>query len=496
LPPPAPPPVIEEATERPLAGYHGGVFYLRDPHDNFRLYLQGRAQIDTYTYFGPGVSDSSLKPTFLLRRIRPELSGEFLKQWQWMLAGDWGSTSVDNSKGTNQSASGAPGVAPSATSAKYAGAQTSTIKAAPTDVFLIWHPAGIFNIQMGQYDAPFMMENRTSDKYIPFMERSMAVRDLGIPTNKEMGIMAWGETSKRHFAYALGGFLGDGQNRLNVDSRFDLMARVFAHPLADMQGAIKDLQIGASIRTGDRDPKNVNYDYNSFTTQGNFAFWSPTYSGSKGTTHVIPAGNQFGFAGELRIPVSIVDLTAELVDVDNGTREAIDGFQSTNTERFGSMKGYSYYIELGIWPLGNRDINGTPGYENPTHVDLDKPDAPEPKQALQLLVKWEQLHAKYESASKMGTADSKNVDGDIKANAFELGANYWATKHVRLTCNYVLNMFPGSEPVKPTTATSPAQTADQRAIAPGQTLSPGVNDDARDNAHVLHELLFRVAVAL
>ncbi|HVY47159.1 MAG TPA: porin, partial [Minicystis sp.] len=486
------------ADGQPLAGYHGGAFYVRDPHDNFRLYFQGRAQIDTFTYFGPGVSSTSLKPTFFLRRIRPELSGEFLKQWQWMLAGDWGGpTSVDNGKATNQTAAGSPGNAPSPTSAKYSSAQTPSIKAQPTDVFLIWHPSGLFNVQMGQFDAPFTQENRTSDKYIPFMERSLAVRDLGIPTNKEIGIMFWGEDPKSLAHYELGPFLGDGQNRPNVDARFDFMGRVFVHPLAGAPGAIKDLQLGASIRTGDRDPKSVNYDYNAFTTQGTFAFWSPTYSGSKGTTHVIPAGNQFGAAGEARIPISIFDLTSEFVYVDNGTREAVEGFQSTNTERFGSMSGYSYYVQLGVWPLGNRDVNGKPGYEMPTHVDLSKADPLEPKQALQLLVKWEQLHVKYASATQKGsTPDPKNIDGLILANVFEVGANYWATKHVRLTVNYAYDMFPGSAPVKPTTSTSPAQTADQRAVAPGNTLSPGVDDAARDGAHVLHELLFRVAVAM
>src|SRR5882724_8218993 len=80
--PPAPP-----AMQPPLAGWHGGLFFLRDENDNFRLYLQGRAQVDVYSYFGPGVSDSKQKATIFLRRVRPELSGEFLGRFQWMLAG-------------------------------------------------------------------------------------------------------------------------------------------------------------------------------------------------------------------------------------------------------------------------------------------------------------------------------------------------------------------------------------------------------------------------
>ncbi len=119
-----------------------------------------------------------------------------------------------------------------------------------------------------------------------------------------------------------------------------------------------------------------------------------------------------------------------------------------------------------------------------------------PKQALQVLVKWEQVALRYESASRGGTIDPKNIDGDIKANALSFGANYWASRHVRISLNYVLNMFPDSAPVKATSAGSPQQTSENRAQAPGNTLAPGQNDDARDHAHVLHEILMRFAIAL
>jgi phosphate-selective porin len=480
----------------PLAGWHNGLFYLRDYNDNFRLYVQGRAQIDTYTYFGPGVAETTLKPTIFLRRIRPELTGEFLGKWQWMLAGDFGATGLDNVRGTNETSAAAPGAAPTATTGRFAAAQTSRVSAAPTDVFVNYKADSLFNVQLGQYDAPFTMENRTSDKFIPFMERSLAVRAVGIPTNKELGLMTWGEMSNKLFFYSVGLFNGDGQNKLNTDSHGDVFGRVFVHPLATSQkGPLKDLQIGGSIHYGSRDRKYSYYDYPGLSTQGNYTFWSPVYNGAGGQTHVLPSGDQLGVAGELRIPVSIVDVTGELVYINNQTREAIEGFQATNTERAGSIHGTSYYAQLGIWAMGKRDINGVPGYENPSHLDFKKPD-PAPARALQLLVKWEQVRLNYASAGRDGVADAKNIDGDIKVDAFSFGANLWFTKHVRLSANYVVNMFPDSAPTKATSAGGPVQGSSQRAIAPGNTLAAGVNDNARDNAHVLHELLFRVAIAM
>jgi len=239
----------------------------------------------------------------------------------------------------------------------------------------------------------------------------------------------------------------------------------------------------------------VNYDYPAMTTQSGFAFWSPIYRGTRGFTHVIPSGGQLGAGGELRIPIKDIDLTGELVYVHNETREALEGFQATNTERLGTLEGYSYYVQLGWWPLGNRDINGVPGYGKPIHIDFDK-QVESPKRALQLLAKWEQLHVNYDSAARGGVVDTTNLDGKIKVNVIELGANYWATKHIRISCNYLFNMFPDSAPSSSTTPTGPKQSSDQRAIAPAQTLDKGVDDDARDNGHALHELLFRFAVAL
>jgi len=471
----------------PLAGWHNGVFFLRDASDNYRLYLQGRAQVDFYGFAGRGVADTTLKPTLFLRRIRPEIGGELFKSWWFSIAGDFGATNVDNPKGTNETSAANPGAAPTDTSGKYASAQTSRVSAAPTDVFLNFRAHSLLNVQVGQFDAPFTMENRTSDKYIPFMERSLAVRAVGIPTNKEIGLMLWGELTNKSWFYSAGLFDGDGQNRLNTDGRGDFMARTFVHPLASDPTELANLQIGLSLRYGSRNNRFSNYDYSGMSTQGGFGFWNPTYSGSEGTTHILPSGTQVGLAGELRVPVSIVDLTSEVVYIKNNTREVQEGFQATpgSNLRLGDLHGLSYYVQAGIW-FGKRDISGLPGYENMTHVDFTRPDAP-PAHAVQLLAKWEQVHLNYESASRAGTADAKNADGAIKVNAFSLGVNYWASKHIRLTANYVLDVFPDS---------AAGGSSANRALAPGNTLAKGLNDAARAGAHSLHEFLLRAAVAL
>jgi hypothetical protein len=65
---------------------------------------------------------------------------------------------------------------------------------------------------------------------------------------------------------------------------------------------------------------------------------------------------------------------------------------------------------------------------------------------------------------------------------------------VRVSLNYDFNMFPGSEPTSPSATGNPTQTSSQRAVAPAQLLAIGADDQAREGAHVLHELTARVAV--
>ena len=480
-----------------MAGWHNGLFYLRDYNDNFRLHINGRAQIDFFSYAGAGVGDTALKPTLFFRRIRPEVSGEILKHWSFMIAGDFGATALDNPRGTNETSAAAPGAAPTATSGRYASAETTKFQAAPADVFMNYSADPRFNVQVGQFDSNFMMENRTTDKYTPYMERSLAVRAVGEPFNKEIGAMLWGAPENRFWYYSVALYNGDGQNRLNPDSRGDVFVRGYVRPLTtSVQGPLKDLQVGGSFRYGSRDKNYVYWDYPALTTQGNYTFWNTTYTGANGPTHIIPSGDQIGAAGELRIPISMFDLMGEFLYVRNNTREAIEGFQATNSERFGNIHGIAYYASLGFWVFGKRDINGIPGDEYPPHVNFDKPDPPIPATALQLLAKWEQVSLTYLSSSRAGQPDAKNIDGDIKVNAVEFGVNYWATKHVRLTLNLIQNIFPDSAPNKATAPGAPVQTTANRALAPGNTLAPGVNDTARDNAHSLTEILMRFAIAL
>src|SRR5258708_7332162 len=96
----APDATTRAVAEPPLAGFHNGLFYLRDQKDIFRLYVQGRVHVDGIMWRGPGVTsleaDSALKTSLQLRRVRAELAGEFFQDWQWQTSIDLAPTTNDN----------------------------------------------------------------------------------------------------------------------------------------------------------------------------------------------------------------------------------------------------------------------------------------------------------------------------------------------------------------------------------------------------------------
>jgi phosphate-selective porin len=441
----APEPAGSEATasaqELPLAGYSNGKFYVRSRDNEQQLQFSGRMQIDQYNYSTADAADLGLRSTFLLKRLNFELAGQLAPRVLFTFQADIGASGLD-------------------------AAQRAPVRAVASILYIDYAVAPEFHIQLGQILAPFTLENRSSSKKKTFIENGIVTR-LGVPSALEIGAMAWGEVANKALVYEVGLWNGDGENRLNPDNRFDGIGRVWSKPLAVSSGPaadLADLQVGASFRYGSRKADSVHYDDAALTTQGGFSFWRPTYNGLDGVNYIIPSGDLWAGAGELRIPVGWFDLTSELVYVNRGTREARATMQATTTDRRGTFKGLGYYLQVGAWLLGPRDIEGAPGVLRVSTVNPSQVEKPHAN-VLQIVARLELLRAQYESAGRSGAVDAQNIDGDIDVNAFLVGASYWATQHVRASVNYCLY----------------------------DILVPSPSPDTSE-ARSLHELLFRVQV--
>jgi Phosphate-selective porin O and P len=463
-PPPLPPPAVPTFPPPPAvaydlqpappeawhSGYHNGNFYIRSSDDVFRLYLQARVHVDYYDAFGPGLNElapgAAPAHGFVLRRARFEMGGEFFQLWQWQLGAEFAPSAASNVAANTSAMS----CKVNATTAAVTCTPTqSTVDApsvspAPTDVFVNFAPSPWANVQVGQYYVPFTLENRISDNTTAFLERALVVRNVGAPTQRDLGAMFWGESPDRHFYYAAGVFSGDGPNRPNADGRFDFFGRTFVRPFAtSSSGATRWAQLGVSVHAGSRDATKVGYDMPSMTTSQGFAFWKPTYTDSLGRLiHILPSAAQEALGGDLYLPIGNFDVTGEVVYADYHTREAVDGLQlSPFTERLGALKGWGYYAQLGYWLVGDHEVLGYPSYARPIHVDLSQPRQAA-RHGLQVVARFEQLGLDYQGSSRGGTDDAKTPSGNVNVTSFTLGANYWATRHLRVSVNYAYYDLP------------------------------------------------------
>ena len=441
---------------------------LRDARDRFRIFPMGRLQIDTYGYAGRGVVDyqradgTGLKTSTRLSRLRLELAGRVMQRWYFWLGAEFGSGPA------------------------FESSQKPSSFASAADAFIGYEFGSFFRVQFGQFDVPFTMENVTSDRWRSFMERSLTVRTVGAPYNKDLGVMVRGETPQGHLSYALAFVGGDGQNRPSVDNRGDGAGRIMFRPFASLERSpLRRLHVGVSGRIGRRDPTYVRYDAPALATPGGYVFWSPTYGSATAETHVIPSAMQRAGALEAFVPLDRFDLQAEAVFLHEERRES---YASTldDPQRSGTLSGKSYYVQLAFWPCGTPRLTGEPGTYLDAQIDRKMPR--EPQHALQLVVRWEQLFLDYDSIARSYVGDAlvagvkpgalDALTKAIRVDALQVGATYWATKHVRLTAVWSWYRFPGG--------------ADgNQAVAPGARAN--ANDAA---ARSLHELGARVALAL
>jgi hypothetical protein len=407
------------ADNDPIAGFSNGTAFLRSPDNGFVLFPNGRLQTDGY--FFKTDNNGPPKNTFLLKRARLELAGWVGSAVYFQIGADF--------------ATGTPSTATIPVAQSNLNATDDFVALAPCEDRII--------LQFGQFDAPFTLENRTSDKYFDFMERSLTVRAFGIPTNKEQGLMLHGTNPDRNYYYSAAVLNGDGQNFKNVDNNFDVMARGWIAPLSFMgAGPLHDITVGGSYWTGNR---TFGEPLASQTTAGGYTILSTSLPKiGTDSAQINQQGRHHTWALEINAPIDHkFGVRWELVHKD----QPLSAYDTTVTPNAIAaamhLKGWSTYGEAWAWVIGDDRIIGEPGMQMPTR--LKKFGVKPPQRGLMVAARIELLDEKLTADDAAGALSGLKVGGlgETKLTSFTLGANYWISKRFRTTFNYVLNHFGG-----------------------------------------------------
>jgi len=205
-----------------------------------KLVLGGFIQVnfedsDAFAFNG-NFGQSAIKDRFRLRRARVNLTGDFAEQFDFKMEGDFG-----QNDGTNNNRTAFSG----------------------TDIWLNWHQFPAAQIKIGQWKAPFGLDQLTSDTSLYTIERTLPTG--AITPDRQIGVQLWGmpftniwPEQKDLLTYYAGIFNGNGKNTtVNDNNNFMYVGRLESTLFKDVFGKGSFLKLGADVLNS-RDDKGTN----------------------------------------------------------------------------------------------------------------------------------------------------------------------------------------------------------------------------------------------
>src|SRR5438067_3518560 len=180
---------------------------------------------------------TALKDRFRLRRARINLTGDFAENFDFKIEGEF-----ENSDGISSNRTDFSG----------------------TDIFVNWHQFPEANVKVGQWKAPFGLEQITPDPSLIIIERSLPTG--AITPERQIGVQVWGKpftnvwpNGKDLLTYYAGIFNGNGRNvSVNDNNNFMYVGRLELLPWkGKMFGQDSSLKLGADVLNS-RDDKGTN----------------------------------------------------------------------------------------------------------------------------------------------------------------------------------------------------------------------------------------------
>jgi phosphate-selective porin len=215
-------------------------------------YIQANLESGDVSAFEGRFGTTALKDRFRLRRARINMIGDFAEQFDFKIEGDFEqSDSAITALRTVDVTTGKITTVTNSNRTEFSG----------TDIFINWHGIPEMNLKVGQWKAPFGLEQITPDTLIYTIERSLPTGAL--TPERQIGAMLWGKPltnispdHKDFLTYYAGMFNGNGRNFNNNDNNeFMYVGRVEVQPFkGHVMGQEASLKIGADYLHSRDDP--------------------------------------------------------------------------------------------------------------------------------------------------------------------------------------------------------------------------------------------------
>src|SRR5881409_2485690 len=185
---------------------------------------------------------TAIKDRFRLRRARLNLTGDYAEQFDFKLEGDFGQSDGTSGNRTAFSA---------------------------TDVWVNYHEFPAAQVKIGQYKAPFGLEQLTPDTSLLTIERTLPTG--AITPDRQIGAELWGKPftsiwpeQKDLLTYYAGIFNGNGRNiTVNDNNNFMFAGRLELQPFkGKIAGQKSFLKLGGDVLNS-RDEQGVNISQSS-----------------------------------------------------------------------------------------------------------------------------------------------------------------------------------------------------------------------------------------
>src|SRR5438094_2006151 len=205
--------------------------YVQQRGPELKLVLGGFVQVNfedgDVSAFEGRFGQTAIKDRFRLRRARINLTGDFAEQFDFKMEGDFGQSDGTSGNRTAFSA---------------------------TDIWVNWHQIPALQVKVGQYKAPFGLEQLTPDTSLLTIERTLPTG--AITPDRQIGAELWGKPftsiwpeQKDLLTYYAGMFNGNGRNiTVNDNNNFMFVGRLELQPFTGkVFGQPSFLKLGGDV---------------------------------------------------------------------------------------------------------------------------------------------------------------------------------------------------------------------------------------------------------